>query len=75
MAGLLAWAAAVFHLDQRSAGMTYPPELQAYYDAHDEMMDAHRGHWPGEMRFINKYKIARYNAVKAGYLPEQPEFR
>jgi hypothetical protein len=54
--------------------MTYPQELQAYYDAHDRMMDAHRGHWPGELTFIKKYKAARRAAVKAGYLPEQPEF-
>jgi hypothetical protein len=54
--------------------MTHPPELQAYYDAHDVMMDAERGHWPGELVFIERYKVARYNAVKAGYLPEQPEF-
>jgi hypothetical protein len=57
--------------------MTYPKELQDYYDAHDRMMDAERGwnslhyHWP---LFFGLYKIARYNAVKAGYLPEQPEF-
>jgi hypothetical protein len=58
--------------------MTYPPELQAYYDAHDAMMDeernkaAHRhGWWIWQ---FGLYKVARYNAVKAGYLPETPEF-
>jgi hypothetical protein len=56
--------------------MTYPQELQAYYDAHDRMMDVERWnsphyHWP---RFYGLYKVARYSAVKAGYLPEQPEF-
>jgi hypothetical protein len=55
--------------------MTYPQELQAYYDAHDFMMDAERGvkfsNWAFWYGF---YKVARYNAVKAGYLPEQPEF-
>jgi hypothetical protein len=54
--------------------MTYPPELQAYYDAHARMMDAHRAHWPGELVFIKTYKVARYAAVNAGYLPETPEF-
>ena len=54
--------------------MIRPLELQAYYDAHDRMMDAHRGYWPGEQVFVERYKNARYNAVKAGYLPEQPEF-
>jgi len=54
--------------------MTYPPELQAYYDAHDWMMDAHRAHWPREPVYYGYYKVARYNAVKAGYLPETPEF-
>ena len=56
--------------------MTYPQELQAYYDAHDRMMDEERAStlpefWAEE---YGLYKIARYNAVKAGYLPEQPEF-
>ena len=50
------------------------PTLQAYYDAHDVMMDAHRGNWPGELVFIERYKVARYNAVKAGLIPEQPQF-
>jgi hypothetical protein len=54
--------------------MTYPKELQAYYDAHDRMMDAHRGHWPDELTFIERYKAARRAAVEAGYLPEKPEF-
>lgn len=55
--------------------MTYPPELQAYYDAHDRTMDAERwgyGLWWAEAYGL--YKVARYNAVKAGYLPETPEF-
>lgn len=55
--------------------MTYPKELQDYYDAHDAMMDAER--WGLEVTwstYYGDYKIARYNAVKAGYLPEQPEF-
>lgn len=64
--------------------MTYPQELQAYYDAHDEMMDEERwsdlpndpdsppiDYWA---MYLGQYKIVRYNAVKAGYLPEQPEF-
>jgi hypothetical protein len=50
------------------------PTMQAYYDAHDEMMDAERGHWPGELVFIERYRVARYAAVKAGLIPEQPEF-
>jgi hypothetical protein len=60
--------------------MTYPKELQAYYDAHDAMMDEERaGQWSwskGSRRAedYGHYKVARYNAVKAGYLPEQPEF-
>jgi len=55
--------------------MTYPLELQAYFDAHDRMTNAERwGHqitWPTD---YGLYKVARYNAVKAGYLPETPEF-
>ena len=63
--------------------MTYPQELQAYYDAHDRMMEEERwlnlpndpedtiDYWA---RSFGTYKVARYNAVKAGYLPEQPEF-
>ena len=62
--------------------MTYPKELQDYYDAHDWYID----HTVGEKRhgYLSRdsswaqayglYKIARYNAVKAGYLPEKPEF-
>ena len=56
--------------------MTYPQELQAYYDAHDAMMDEERWKSPNAywiMQF-GIYKVARYAAVKAGYLPEQPEF-
>jgi len=56
--------------------MTYPPELQAYYDAHDWMMAEERrasrdSIWGWA---FGSYKIARYNAVQAGYLPETPEF-
>ena len=56
--------------------MTHPPELQVYYNAHDRMMDAERlgaglNIWALQ---YGAYKVARYNAVKAGYLPEQPEF-
>lgn len=63
--------------------MTYPHELQAYYDAHDFMMDEELwsdipddpdlsiNYWA---MYWGEYKIARYNAVKAGYLPEKPEF-
>ena len=56
--------------------MTYPKELQAYYDAHDAMVDAE---YSGERDdywalYFGLYKVARYNAVKAGYLPETPEF-
>ena len=55
--------------------MTYPRKLQAYYDAHDRMMDAERwgydAMWPVQ---YGLYKVARYDAVKAGYLPETPEF-
>jgi len=58
--------------------MTYPQELQAYYDAHDFMMDEERRsylpHPAWWAQDYGLYKIARYSAVKAGYLPEQPEF-
>lgn len=68
--------------------MTYPQELQEYYDAHDEMMDAERRElaltlggvvhktWvsPSWAIRYGTYKAIRYNAVKAGYLPEKPEF-
>ena len=56
--------------------MTYPKELQAYYDAHDVMMDwEHKSFWDvGWARAFGLYKIARYNAVKAHLLPETPEF-
>lgn len=53
------------------------PTLQAYYDAHDAMMNAERHHnsvpvcWAQD---YGLYKIARYNAVKAGLIPEQPQF-
>ena len=51
------------------------PILQAYYDAHDRMMDCERGRgaawWPTN---YGDYKVARYNAVKAGLIPEQPQF-
>ena len=46
------------------------PILQAYYDAHDAMMDALRHH----ERMIDLYKAARLNAVKAGLIPETPQF-
>jgi hypothetical protein len=56
--------------------MTYPPELQAYYDAHDAMMDEERaGQWSNcWAEDYGLYKVARYNAVKAWLLPETPEF-
>ena len=55
--------------------MTYPPELQAYHYAHDQMMDRSRDEeWWFEAATWGVYKFARYNAVKAGYLPETPEF-
>ena len=60
--------------------MTYPPELQAYYDAHDALMDLERYiERCGKRRcdwglYYGDYKVARYAAVKAGYLPETPEF-
>ena len=56
--------------------MTYPHELQAYYDAHDRMMNAERRNTGPNTWALQYgcYKIARYAAVKAGYLPEQPEF-
>ena len=54
--------------------MTYPATLQAYYDAHDRMMDAHRGYWPGEDIYLRRYKEARAAAVRDGLLPETPQF-
>lgn len=54
------------------------PTLQAYYDAHDAMIDHEcakadtRSPW-WEMTY-GIYKVARYNAVKAGLIPEQPQF-
>ncbi|MEN9419863.1 MAG: hypothetical protein RI988_3484 [Pseudomonadota bacterium] len=57
--------------------MTYPKELQDYYDAHDAMMDAERQGdsmrhlWP---RLYGLYKVARYAAVRRWLLPETPEF-
>ena len=60
---------------ESAVAVTYPPELQAYYDEHDAMMDAERwgyeATWPV---YYGDYKVARYAAVKAGYLPETPEF-
>ena len=52
------------------------PTLQAYYDAHDRMMDEERAKawsdcWAED---YGLYKVARYNAVKAGLIPEQPQF-
>ena len=58
--------------------MTYPKELQAYYDAHDAMIDMECAKASNLLLWwavtYGEYKIARYNAVKAGYLPETPEF-
>ena len=58
--------------------MTYPTELQEYYDAHERMMrEEHSATGPGNGFWALRYgiyKVARYNAVKAGYLPETPEF-
>jgi len=55
--------------------MTYPPELQDYYDAHDAMMDAERwGYEATWSTYYGDYKVARASAVKAGHLPEKPEF-
>ncbi len=59
------------------------PILQAYYDAHDAMMDEER--WCGNASIgtiqenfwaqdYGLYKVARYNAVKAGLIPEAPQF-
>lgn len=53
------------------------PTLQAYYDAHDLMMDAERYRnsvpvWWAQDHGL--YKIARYNAVRAGLIPETPQF-
>lgn len=53
------------------------PTLQAYYDAHDRMMNAERHHnsVPGWWAFcFGCYKVARYNAVRAGLIPETPQF-
>jgi len=51
------------------------PILQAYYNAHEQMMDCERGKgpvwWPVN---YGLYKVARYNAVKAGLIPETPQF-
>lgn len=54
------------------------PTLQAYYDFHDAMMDEERSQegrhdwWWAQAYGL--YKIARYNAVKAGLIPETPQF-
>ena len=51
------------------------PTLQAYYDAHDRMMDAERNSGPFTWALQHgNYKVARYNAVRAGLIPEQPQF-
>lgn len=51
------------------------PTLQAYYDAHDNMMDGELFDYEiGWVYFYGEYKVARYNAVKAGLIPEQPQF-
>ena len=56
--------------------MKRPTQLQAYYDAHDRMMDAERRDYGPHLwaLYYGLYKVARYAAVKAGYLPETPEF-
>ena len=52
-----------------------PHALQEYEDAHDRMMDAERWQYDATWStYYGDYKVARYNAVKAGYLPEKPEF-
>ena len=53
------------------------PILQAYYDAHDDMIDAER--YDGISKeswamWTGLCKVARYNAVKAGLIPETPQF-
>lgn len=59
------------------------PILQAYYDMREYFDDAER-RWgnalPGSyeqgmwaMRY-GLYKVARHNAVKAGLIPEEPQF-
>lgn len=52
------------------------PTLQAYYDAHDRMLDVERRGFPFRMWPVHygDYKVARYNAVKAGLIPETPQF-
>jgi len=55
------------------------PILKTYYDAHDAMMDAEREDirhpLPGWWAFcFGLYKVNRYNAVKAGLIPETPQF-
>ena len=63
--------------------MTYPKELQAYCEAREGYDTAER-RWGNSLPdsyeeamwadHYGCYKVTRYNAVKAGYLPEQPEF-
>lgn len=54
------------------------PILQAYYDAHDDLMDEER--MDGDITCVwwaqayGLYKIDRHNAVKAGLIPETPQF-
>ena len=56
------------------------PILQAYYDAHDRMTDFEGmdrceswfNYWWAQEYGL--YKVARYNAVKAGLIPETPQF-
>lgn len=58
------------------------PTLQAYYAAHDRMNSWERkcGEGDSELDEIDwairygLYKVARYNAVKAGLIPETPQF-
>lgn len=52
------------------------PTLQAYYDAHERMMDAEYYGIMAEpwAMWTGLYKVARYNAVRAGLIPETPQF-
>ena len=52
------------------------PILQVYYDAHDRMMGCERHNYGRNMWALQYglYKVARYNAVKAGLIPETPQF-
>ena len=51
------------------------PILQAYYDAHDARMEGEFFNYEtGWAVRYGLYKVARYNAVKAGLIPETPQF-